>query len=498
MAHRLVGYQPRAAEHGVLYRVIDEHLETFLEVAAQHADGHRLPKFVEQEFRDFLTCGVLAHGFARLRCSDCAFERLVPFSCKGRGFCPSCGGRRMTECAARLVDGILPHVPVRQWVLSLPHRLRYLVAWDHELCRAVLAVYTRALLSFQRRRARHRGLRDGHSGCVTVIQRFGGGLNLNVHFHTLVLDGAFTDGEGNTLRFRPLPPPTDDEIGVVLATIYMRVCRLLRRRGFGASAADLSRPDPIAEESPMLAGISSASIQGRIALGPRAGARVWRVGEEPDAPWVLSSSPRHAHIAGFDLHANVAVPAADRGRLEQLCGYLLRPPVAQERLRRMGDDRVLLTLKTAWADGTRHLIFAPMELLEKLAALTPRPRINLTLYHGVLAPNARWRARVVTYGALPGSGAMAPNVKRDPDDDAAPSAAPAQSRHWAWANLMRRAFDVDVLACPRCGGRLRLLGTIEDPVAIRAILDSLAVSAAPLDRPPPAATFEPAPLVIPA
>jgi hypothetical protein len=123
------GYQPRAADHGVLYRVIDEHLEPFLDAAAHHADGHRLPKFVEQEFRDFLTCGVLAHGFARLRCGDCAFERLVPFSCKGRGFCPSCGGRRMTECAARLVDGILPHVPVRQWVLSLPHRLRYLLAW---------------------------------------------------------------------------------------------------------------------------------------------------------------------------------------------------------------------------------------------------------------------------------------------------------------------------------------------------------------------------------
>src|SRR5713226_8248207 len=84
MAHRLVGYQPRAAEHGVLYRVIDEHLETFLEAAAQHADGHRLPKFVEQESRDFLTCGVLARGFARLRCSDCTFERLVPFSCKDR------------------------------------------------------------------------------------------------------------------------------------------------------------------------------------------------------------------------------------------------------------------------------------------------------------------------------------------------------------------------------------------------------------------------------
>jgi hypothetical protein len=171
------------------------------------------------------------------------------------------------------VDGILPHVPVRQWVLSLPHRLRYLVAWDHELCRSVLAVYARALLSFQRRRARRRRLRDGHSGCVTVIQRFGGGLNLNVHFHTLVLDGVFTDDEGDALRFRALQPPTDEEVGGVLATIYMRVCRLLRRRGFDASVDDLSRPDPVAEESPMLAGISNASIQGRIALGPRAGRR---------------------------------------------------------------------------------------------------------------------------------------------------------------------------------------------------------------------------------
>jgi hypothetical protein len=273
---RLAVYQPRAAEHGVLYRVIDEHLEAFLDAAARQADGHRLPKFVEQEFRDFLTCGVLAHGFARLRCGDCAFERLVPFSCKGRGFCPSCGGRRMTECAARLVDSILPHVPVRQWVLSLPHRLRYLLAWDHELCRAVLAVYARVLLSFQRRRARCRGLRNGVSGCVTVIQRFGGGLNLNVHFHTLVLDGVFTEGKDGALHFRPLPSPADEETGAVLATIYVRVCRLLRRQGFDATAADLSRPDPIAEESPLLAGISSASIQGRIALGPRAGRRVWR------------------------------------------------------------------------------------------------------------------------------------------------------------------------------------------------------------------------------
>ena len=137
----------------MLHGVIRDHLDDFLRAAADRADGAGLPEFIAREFREFLTCGVLAHGFARVRCERCAFEHLVPFSCKGRGFCPSCGGRRMTECAARLVDDVLPRVPVRQWVLSLPYRLRYLLAWDHALARAVLGVYVRVLLGFQRHRA---------------------------------------------------------------------------------------------------------------------------------------------------------------------------------------------------------------------------------------------------------------------------------------------------------------------------------------------------------
>jgi len=111
----------------------------------------------------------------------------------------------MTECAARIVDEVLPRVPVRQWVLSLPYRLRYLLAWDHALARAVLGVFVRVLLGFQRHRARRYGIRDGRSRCVTVIQRFGGGLNLNIHFHTLLFDGVFcAKGEEGMLDFRPM------------------------------------------------------------------------------------------------------------------------------------------------------------------------------------------------------------------------------------------------------------------------------------------------------
>jgi hypothetical protein len=78
----------------------------------------------------------------------------------------------------------------------------------------------------------------------------------------------------------------------------------------------------------------------------------------------------------------------------------LRPPFAQERLRLRGDDRIALELKRSWNDGTWELVFEPLEFLERLAAMTPRPETNLLICHGVLAPRARWRARVVVYGRV--------------------------------------------------------------------------------------------------
>jgi Transposase zinc-binding domain len=183
-------------------------LDAFLETTRRQADGVPLPAFVEQEFRDFLTCGILAHGFARLRCTECTLERPVPFSCKGRGFCPSCGGRRMTASAARLVDGVLPRVPVRQWVLSLPYRLRYLLAWDHGLARAVLAVSVRVLLGFQRHRARRYGIRAGRSGSVTVIPALRGRTESQRPFPHAVPRRRLLRGSGRGDRV-PAPAAAD-------------------------------------------------------------------------------------------------------------------------------------------------------------------------------------------------------------------------------------------------------------------------------------------------
>jgi len=115
-------YTPRDPRGSALYSVVRDHFETFCAEACRQREGDGLPRFVDDECRAFLRCGFLAGGFARFRYGACRTERLVAFSCKGRGFCPSCGGRRMAERAAHLVDHVLPDVPIRQWVLTLGRR----------------------------------------------------------------------------------------------------------------------------------------------------------------------------------------------------------------------------------------------------------------------------------------------------------------------------------------------------------------------------------------
>ena len=376
----------------------------------------------------------------------------------------------MAERAAHLVDRVFPRVPVRQWVLSLPPRLRYRLAWDHALCRAVVGRTMRAILGFLRRRAREDGVMDGRSGAVAIVQRFGGALNLNVHFHALVLDGVFAR-HGDTVRFHPCPPLDAADVNEVLATVSAYVGRLLAHGGSG-DGDDGGMLDEWADEAPVLAGLAAASVQGRVALGSRAGARLRRRGD----PWAGDTDPSglgpcHARHNGFDLHAGLCVPADQRDRLERICRYALRPPVAHDHLQLTDEGQVQLALRRPWADGTTHLLFEPVELLARLAALTPRPRINLILYYGVLAPRAAWRSLVVQFGA-----AASPGAAADPDAAAADHLDATDRRHthnYLWAELMRRSLGLDVLACPRCGGRLTLIALIEDPVVIARFLRHL-------------------------
>jgi hypothetical protein len=523
-------YARRRPEESVLYGVVQAELETFL--ARSQAREHPVPRFVERELRGFLRCGILAHGFVRVHCDDCGLDRVVAFSCKGRGFCPSCGGRRMADTAAHLVDRVLPEVPVRQWVLSLPFALRYRLSYDAPLASAVLGVFVRTIFASLRRRARKQwGVARGQCGAVTFVQRFGDALNLNVHFHSLLLDGVYAQGPSGALRFLPLPPLEDAAVARVVAQVARHIARLLERRGLGPEA-DPAEADPLAEDQPLLAQIYGASVASRIATGRRAGQRVLRVGDciDPEDLPALEGE-RCASVSGVSLHANVAVPARDRQRLERLCRYVARPPVATERLSRLEDGRLFYRLKHRWRDGTTHVVFEPQELVEKLAALVPPPRFHLVRYHGILGPCAGQRDRVVPGGcsarervrppprkpavdrpveppsprAVEGHGRGAtPNrcspLGRDrnrgtpaPAGLQEPLPVPEEStsrpRRLTWADLLRRVFAIDVLECPRCGGRMRLLAAIQPPGVTQAILDCLDLSS----RAPPTAAAVPDP-----
>ena len=198
----------REPEKTVLHAIVRDHLETFLEEPRQR-DGHGYPIFLEREFRRHLDCGLLQRGFARLRCPECHFERLVAFSCKGR-LCPSCMGRRMADIAAYLVDDLLPEAPYRQWVLTFPWSLRFRLAVDRALFGKLLGVFLRSVFAWQRRRGRALGIRAGETGSVSFVQRFGGALNLNPHVHSLLPDGLFVPGptSDEPLAFVPLPEPS--------------------------------------------------------------------------------------------------------------------------------------------------------------------------------------------------------------------------------------------------------------------------------------------------
>ena len=211
-----VHYERRRPEETALYQLVQAHAESFF-AFVQAETGASLPQFVKDEFDAFLECGILAHGFLRLRCGDCGHEKLVAFSCKRRGFCPSCGARRMAQSAAHLVDNVIPRVPVRQWVLSFPIPLRILFAAHAQLLTPILQVIHRVITRFLIKQA---GLKGGEAdtGAVTLIQRFGSAANLNIHLHCLVLDGVYRSSEGAPV-FHEARAPTMEELQALLAKI---------------------------------------------------------------------------------------------------------------------------------------------------------------------------------------------------------------------------------------------------------------------------------------
>ncbi|HEX7625099.1 MAG TPA: transposase, partial [Anaeromyxobacteraceae bacterium] len=489
----------------MLYRVVQAHWPAVRERAEEQGG---LPKFVVREFEEYLRCGVLSEGCLHLACRSCGYSQIVGLSCKRRGFCPSCLGRRMADSSVHLEESVLPAVPIRHWICSLPWGLRALLGYDaakspagddRRLCAEVVSAFVGELSRSLRCRAKAAlalgTVADAHTGAVTAVQRTDSALRLNVHFHVLALDGVYVrDKEDGRLVFHPLGPPTRADVAKVAARTAARIEKLLRAHGRSLDP-EMHDADPpgLCLDDPGLAACYAAAARGVSVSGERAGQTPLRLVVSPSREAAASSDDDDddpvAELRGINLHARQCVDGRDRMQLERLCRYITRPPVAQDRLEQRPDGRLELTLKSIWKDGTRAIILEPQDLVVRLIAAIPPPRFHTLRYFGVLSSHSSLRAEVVPRPPTdpaasrpppaPGDQMELPGSDADGEGMGTGTDAPPR-RRWAW--LLRHVFQADLEHCPRCNGPMRWLEAATTREAAARLLGKLGLA----PRPPPA------------
>ncbi len=285
--------------------------------------------------------------------------------------------------------------------------------------------------------------------------------------HSLVIDGVYCL-RGGKPEFQYVAAPSTEEMARLVKRIAKRVMKLLTRRGYLIEEEDVAYLKEEGEEA--LEPLQAAACSYRIALGPRRGKKVWAI----KMAEAQEESTRCVKFNGFSLHADVRCGKGERKKLERLCRYVTRPAIANERLTLTDCDQVVYELKTPYRDGTTHIVMSPLELLQRLAALVPRPRLNLIRFHGVLAPNAKWRSQIVPE----------PPAQAEAGTEPVEEGRGSSGRYISWARLLKRVFDIDVTTCPNCGGQLKMIAAIEDPPVIQKILTHLGLSPHPPPRSP--------------
>ncbi len=295
-------YQRHHPENNLVYRTVQTYWPLF--VQEQKRVGKAFPHFIHDEFEDFLKCGIPENGFIRTYCYQCQHSGLVAFSCKRRGFCPSCCAKRMNSEAAHLVDTVLPEIPYRQWVLSFPFKLRYLMACNQKLTNRALKIFLQTISSFQKKRAKKSGLGPSQTGAVQFIQRFGSALNLNIHSHALLPDGVFVETNYGYVFCRQ-SEPTHEEIIELATKIQNKVLKCIQQMGLNEDF------QPSFDEEG-LGQLASLSVANKSGFGERAGMGIRRFGAKRIEVDLEGNDSYSANVGGFSLNARVWIAGSDK------------------------------------------------------------------------------------------------------------------------------------------------------------------------------------------
>lgn len=443
-------YQRRQPEKSLLYRTIETYWPIL--VTEQARVNKKFPLFIHQEFDEYLKCGIPEFGFVRTYCYQCQCSGIVAFSCKRRGFCPSCAGRRMNDEANHIINKVMPEVTTRQWVLSLPFRIRYVLAHNKKLTNELLKIFIRTLESYQKKRVQNK---TAKIGAITFIQRFGSALNLNVHFHTLMTDGAYIPQKDQTYQFIRLPHPAHEELQQLVNKIKLKIERKIKK-------LNLEQTDQMPFEEESLEDITQISITHKSAFGDRQGQQLRQYGIKSLEVDPENQDPTTANSSGYSLNARVWIAHNKRKKLEQVIRYMARGPIAQERMTETYTGQILYKLKTSWRNGVTHFSYSGLDFMARLVALIPPPRMNMIRYHGVFAPNFKNRNKIVP--------AKEKITEKNTESIINPK---VKNERLRWAEMLKKTFEIDVTVCPKCNGRLEQIAIIKNRSVAMAILKSL-------------------------
>jgi hypothetical protein len=256
---------------------------------------------------------------------------------------------------------------------------------------------------------------------VAFIHRFGSSLNLHTHFHVCVIDGVFESDAQDGVCFFAVEEFDAQDTAAVQGRVRRRILRAFVRNGI------LEKDD-------------------------RRDMEQWD------------------HGGGFSLDATVRIAAHDRHGLERLLRYGARPPFAAERLEELDRHRLIYHLPKPGPDGRTQLILSPLELIERIAALVPPPRMHRHRYYGVLAPNAPLRAAVTALAPL--AIAVQPSPMQ-PSSEACVEVPQRSPARYLWAMLLARIYEAFPLICPHCGTEMRIVAFITEAAPVQRILSHI-------------------------
>lgn len=434
--HHYDVYQPRAPRTSQYYRCVEAHFEELEAVWDERYE--RRYGFWRPHIRDviyqFLDCGDLHCGFARIKCEDCGEEFLLPFSCKRRNFCPSCHQKRVVEFGEWLEEAVLESIPHRHWVFSLPKCLRIYFMYDRSLLADLSQCAWKTLSAYLKASVTADG---AIPGAVIAVQTFGDFQNFHPHLHIIGTDGGFLADGSFAVCHTP-------DAGNLAALFRHHVLKMLKAKGK----------------------INDAMIENMMG---------WR------------------HNSGFNVYCGQAIWPDDGLSLENLARYIIRASFSQERMIYVpksespdGQAKVIYQSK----DGKTRQVYDALDWLAQLITHIPNKHEQMVRYYGFYSNKSRGlRAR-----AAQNPETDTPDESEIPMILNPPRSSKAFRKNWA--RLIQKIYEVDPLLCPKCQGKMHVISIIEDNEIIRKILTHLDLrdtssDELPFNKGSPATLFEP-------